>query len=119
MRIDFKLFWIFTVSPTFRLSDYSSFAKRSIGYKRELVDFLLDFEITEHGYNYKTPVCYIVGDRDYQTAIPLATEYFERIDAPKKLLRVIRDASHNMMFDQPAAFASALADAKKLVVRNA
>jgi len=114
MQVDLQLLWALFASPVARFSDLFAYTKKSAELNANLMDYLLNFEILDCGTIYEVPVCYIVGDRDYQTSIQLATEYFESIQAPKKLLCVIEDASHNMIFDQPAAFSRALADAKAL-----
>jgi pimeloyl-ACP methyl ester carboxylesterase len=115
IRVDWQFIRIlYLSSPVFKFSDLAYFSAKARECNKELTSYLFEFEILDCGVDYAVPVCYILGDRDYNTAWPLAAEYFEKIKAPKKLLRVISDASHNIMFDQPEAFALALAEAKAL-----
>jgi pimeloyl-ACP methyl ester carboxylesterase len=115
IKVDWRLIRILYIgSPMFKLSDLSYFSAKARERNKALISFLRDFEILGYGTDYAAPVCYILGERDYTTACPLAAEYFGQIRAPKKLLRVVAGASHNIMFDQPEAFARALADAKAL-----
>ncbi|MDR1061120.1 MAG: alpha/beta hydrolase [Clostridiales bacterium] len=115
IKLDWRFIRIMYIgSPVFKFSDFAYFSAKARERDKELVSFLNDFEILDYSADYAVPVCYITGERDYDTACPLSAEYFEQIRAPKKLLRVIADASHNVIFDQPEAFARALADAKAL-----
>ena len=118
MKVDLKLISAYFTSPAAKFADFTYYSKKNVEkrkeYNEELTRFLFEFDILDHGTVYKVPVCYITGDRDYQTATPLAVGYFEQIDAPKKLHCPISGAGHNMMFDQPEAFAQALAEAAAL-----
>jgi len=49
-------------------------------------------------YDYAMPCFNINGDLDYQTCYPLACEYFEQVNAPKKQLFVMKDATQSCTF---------------------
>ena len=118
MKLTLPLIVAYLFGPASKLSEFSYYSKKNADkrkeYNAELLTYLFDFEILDHGPEYSAPICYITGDRDYTTTSSLAIEYFEKIVAPKKLHCPISGAGHNMMFDQPEAFAQALAKAKAL-----
>ena len=117
-KVTTELIRIYLRSPAFRISDFSMFSKKAAGYSKDLLRFVFDFEILDCGVKYEAPVFYILGDRDYQTAAPVAMEYFESIEAPLKQLFLLPDAGHGMMYDQPEAFAQALNEIITLVGWN-
>jgi pimeloyl-ACP methyl ester carboxylesterase len=64
------------------------------------------------------PVAYLLGSDDLQVSTTLATEYFEEIQAPSKLLRVIDGAGHNTMSDVPQGFAEALREVWGHIIKD-
>ncbi len=50
----------------------------------------------------------INGDIDYQTNYPLACEYFEKVDAPKKQMFVMKDATHGLLESRSEEFSGFL-----------
>ncbi|MDR2347422.1 MAG: alpha/beta hydrolase [Bifidobacteriaceae bacterium] len=101
--------------PTFAFSDFSFLRKRTQSLRKDLLDFLTAFDLCREGYDYKTPVAYILGEDDTVTCTSLAVEYFERLRAPAKLLSVIPNAGHNPMGDALKAFAAAFRAALELI----
>jgi pimeloyl-ACP methyl ester carboxylesterase len=49
------------------------------------------------GYRYRVPIYFFEGENDINVPVALAREYFERIEAPRKVFRVIPGAGHNTM----------------------
>ncbi len=93
-------------SPIFRLTDLASFVT-GLHTNRNLLSGLLGYDIlpvTE----YQTPVCYVLGENDWQVPSVLAAEYFENIKAPYKELHWVKDAGHLTDLDNPAGFHEAV-----------
>ncbi len=100
-------------SPIFRLSDIFSLFK-GMNNNKKLWDFLFKHSLYEESRDYKIPVFYILGDRDYQAPNTIANCYFDSINAPNKKMFFINDAGHFMMLDKPKLFANTLAEICRL-----
>jgi pimeloyl-ACP methyl ester carboxylesterase len=98
-------------NPTFAFSDFSFLKKDVERLRWDLVDYLREFDLRKHGFVYQVPVAYLLGANDSQTSTSLAAEYFEQVQAPRKLLRIIPNAGHNTMTDAPHPFTEALQEA--------
>ncbi len=59
-------------------------------------------------YDYDVPYYNINGDIDYQTNYSLACEYFEQVDAPKKQMFVMKDATHGLLESRSEEFSAYL-----------
>ena len=59
-------------------------------------------------YDYAMPFFNINGDLDYQTNYSLACEYFEQVNAPKKQLFVMKDATHGLLESRSEEFSGYL-----------
>ena len=59
-------------------------------------------------YDYAVPYYNIDGDIDYQTSYSLACEYFEQVNAPKKQLFVMNDATHGLLESRSEDFSGYL-----------
>lgn len=59
-------------------------------------------------YDYEVPYYNINGDIDYQTNYSLACEYFEQVDAPKKQMYVMKDATHGLLESRSEEFSGYL-----------
>jgi pimeloyl-ACP methyl ester carboxylesterase len=105
----------FLLNPTFSFSDFSFRRKDVDRLRTDLVDYLREFDLRQYGPRYQVPIAYLQGADDWGTVTSMATEYFETIDAPRKLLRLIPGAGHNAMGDAPAEFAAAMREALKLI----
>ncbi len=100
-------------SPIFKFTDISSLFK-GMSNNKKIWDFLFTHNLYEESRDYKVPVFYILGDRDFQAPYTIANCYFDTINAPNKKMFIIKDAGHFMMLDQPKSFAEALAEISKL-----
>ena len=78
-----------------------------------LMRFLLTYDIAGNT-EYKVPVFYILGTKDYQVSSEIASDYFETIQAPEKKLYWIEDAGHLPNLTKPKEFNEAL---KEIVQR--
>ena len=59
-------------------------------------------------FDYEIPFYNINGDQDYQTNYALACEYFEQVNAPKKQLFVMHDATHGLLESRSKEFSGYL-----------
>lgn len=108
MRLDWPLVKAVLQSPTFGLAELKMFFGTGQRINRALMQEIWECDLRRHGLRYEMPVYYILGERDFQAATPLAEEYFGSLAAPKKELYILAGAGHNTMFDAPQAFARAL-----------
>ncbi|MDR3037622.1 MAG: alpha/beta hydrolase [Coriobacteriales bacterium] len=117
VKIDLRTVAMFVRNPCFAFSDFS-FLKKDVECLRwDLVEYLGTFNLRDWTSTYRMPVAYLLGANDYQAVTSLAVEYFEDVQAPRKLLRVIPKAGHNTMIDAPKDFAAALREARGLIER--
>ena len=58
--------------------------------------------------DYEIPFYNINGDLDYQTNYALACEYFEQVNAPKKQMFVMKDATHGLLESRSEEFSGYL-----------
>ena len=59
-------------------------------------------------YDYAMPYYNINGDIDYQTNYSLACEYFEQVNAPRKQMFVMKDATHGLLESRSEEFSGFL-----------
>ena len=59
-------------------------------------------------YDYAMPFYNINGDMDYQTSYSLACEYFNLVNAPKKQLFVMKNATHGLLESRSKEFSGLL-----------
>lgn len=72
-------------SPVFKLSDIYALIKMDKP-NLELLEFWSKFDLKSETLEYKIPIYYILGENDWQTPYIIAEKYFEKINAPYKLL---------------------------------
>lgn len=94
-------------SPCFKFSDLLDMLKSSKA-NQKLIKDVFSYDLNKDSKNYEVPVYYILGADDNTTPTDLAIKYFETINAKKKLLTVIPDTGHNLMYEQPELYAQAL-----------
>jgi pimeloyl-ACP methyl ester carboxylesterase len=84
-------------SPVFKLSDMIAAAKaqKLLGH---ILESLLEFD-AETMTEFKTPVCFVHGEKDWQVPIELTREYYEKIAAPGKGFYVVENAGHVTFVD--------------------
>ena len=98
-------------NPYYTLKDIISFLRReslSAEYKEFfLSDGFLDMSLLGR-YDYAVPYYNINGDIDYQTNYSLACEYFGQVNAPTKLMFVMKDATHGLLESRSEEFSAYL-----------
>ncbi len=102
--------WIAALrSPLFQLADIRAFqnAFRANG---KTYQFFAAFDLRTLPGEYRVPVYYLLGEKDWQVPSVLVEEYHKQIAAPAKKCYWIAGAGHMMMIDQPERCSEALAD---------
>ncbi len=100
-------------SPIFQISDILSIVK-GMSDNKHIWEYLFSNSLYDETLNYKIPVYYIIGERDFQAPNTIAEAYFNTINAPYKEIFTIKDAGHFMMLDKPEAFAETMAKICKI-----
>jgi pimeloyl-ACP methyl ester carboxylesterase len=118
MRLGLRDLVTFLRNPVFSFADFSFMRKDVDRLRNDLVVYLRDFDLREHGTVYQMPVAYLLGSDDFSASTALAAAYFEEIQAPSKLLRVINGAGHNAISDTPQSFVEALREARGLIIKG-
>ena len=98
-------------NPYYSLKDILSFLK-SHNLSEEYKSFFLSDGFHDMSllgrYDYAVPYYNINGDIDYQTNYSLACEYFEQVNAPKKQMFVMKDATHGLLESRSEEFSAYL-----------
>lgn len=104
-----KLLKLMFKSPFFKFSDLYMMIKGPKA-NLHLSKWMTDGYSVWNTPDYSVPVFYILGRDDWQTSATLATEYFEKINAPQKGLYWIENAGHATDIDNPVDFCEAVKD---------
>ena len=108
---DYSLFASVLFNPYYSLKeilDCLTGERLSAAYKSFfLSDGFVEMSLLER-YDYAVPYFNINGDIDYQTNYSLACEYFQQVDAPKKQMFVMKDATHGLLESRSEEFSGHL-----------
>ena len=108
---DYSLFAAELFNPYYSIKEVLDYLKReplSSEYKSFfLSDGFQDMSLLGR-YDYDVPYYNINGDIDYQTNFSLSCEYFEKVDAPKKQLFVMKNATHGLLESRSEEFSGYL-----------
>lgn len=108
---DYSLFAAVLFNPYYSLKEIIDNLKREdLSAENKsffLSDGFLDMSLLGR-YDYEVPYYNINGDIDYQTNYSLACEYFEQVDAPKKQMFVMKDATHGLLESRSEEFSAHL-----------
>ncbi|HRX58061.1 MAG TPA: alpha/beta hydrolase [Eubacteriales bacterium] len=111
VRFNAAFFKAFFSSPTLRFSDLTSM-KKIFAFNAAMIEWVItQFTLETYPREYAVPVFYLLGERDYQTPVTLATAYFDSIEAPYKRLTLLKNAGHFPELDNMADFTAALQSA--------
>lgn len=97
------------MAPEYSLSDVmkvkagSSFSSANI--RRDMIAPPLMESVS----TFSVPVYFLMGAHDMVTPVPLARNYFERIEAPKKEWITFETSAHFPFFEEPEKFAAEMA----------
>lgn len=107
--------WITALrSPIFKFSDLKALKESSKANKNVLEEFLGSYDLRMEPADYEVPLYYILGENDWQTPYIIAKDYLDGVNAPRKKLFLIPNASHFTMFDQPKLFCDSLIEIYQL-----
>ena len=106
---DYNLFATVLFNPNYSLLDWFKYFFRdsSVYMKFNTSDEFKKFSLKDR-YDYSVPYYNINGDKDYQTNFELAGEYFDKINAPKKNLYIMKDTSHGLLESKSSEFSKIL-----------
>ena len=90
----------YTLSEAKNVGNGSSFSSKYMQYN------VLEGSIYDSITEYKAPVYFFIGTSDYTTPHELVTEYFDRIEAPKKEMVYFQESAHFPFFEEPERFNS-------------
>lgn len=109
-----SMIWNFIRSPLFTFKDLKAFLLNGKA-NTELIDFLMKFNLYNYLLDYKVPVFFISGEKDWQVPTMLVKKYFKDITAPQKKLYIIKNAKHRPMFENKEEFDRVIKDISKLL----
>ncbi len=108
---DYSLFTTVLFNPYYSLKEILDYLKRE-QLSAEYNSFFLSDGFLEMSLlgrcDYEVPYYNINGDIDYQTNYSLACEYFEQVNAPKKQMFVMKDATHGLLESRSEEFSGFL-----------
>lgn len=107
------LLWTEIKSPIFQLSDLFMLLVKAFKANKEITEFLFSFSLMDESSEYKVPIYYILGDKDWQAPYVIAEEYYKIINASKKNIYIIPDAGHMSMLDKQDLFFDTLLEINK------
>ena len=99
------------LSPYYSLSDVRWFMMNNLELQKSLLNELSAFDLRENYTNFKIPMIYIAGDKDWITPYPMVEDYYKQINAPHKDFIFIENAGHIPMMDNPKSFCDAVISA--------
>jgi pimeloyl-ACP methyl ester carboxylesterase len=99
----------YSLSDVMKVKEGSSFSSANI--KRDLIKPPL----MEGVDAFAVPVYFMMGEHDMVTPVPLAREYFDRLEAPKKEWIAFGASAHFPFFEEPEKFA---AEMKRIAAEN-
>ena len=105
-RTDYLMHW---VPKILSVDEYSwiDLIRFMLGHKMSfklLWPEIFNTNLFEQVPNLKVPVYFLLGRHDHQTSSKLASEYFEKLEAPKKELIWFENSGHNPPFEEPEKF---------------
>ena len=108
---DYSIFAAVLFNPYYSLKEIMD-NLNSEGLSAEYKSFFLSDEFHDMSllgrYDYAVPYYNINGDIDYQTNYSLACEYFQQVNAPRKQMFVMKDATHGLLESRSEEFSAYL-----------
>lgn len=108
---DLEFMKITLLSPYYSLSDVRWFMMNNLELQKSLLKELSTFDLRERYTEFKVPMIYIAGDKDWITPYPMVEDYYKQINAPQKDFIFIENAGHTPMMDNPKSFCDAVISA--------
>lgn len=86
---------IFT-APEYTLIEKLRYGKNQINVMNKIWNAdLMKTNFISQAANIAVPVCFIIGDSDFNTPKDLVVEYYEKISAPYKKLIILKKCGHD------------------------
>ena len=104
----FPLIWSGMKAPEYRLKDAINVGKGSSFSSSHMKLNVLSGSINDEITKYEVPVFFFVGRYDYTTPHELITEYYQKIEAPKKEIIYFDNSAHFPFFEEPESFCEEL-----------
>lgn len=101
------------LSPYYSLGDVRWFFMNNLELQKLLLEELGTLDLRENYTEFKVPMIYIAGDKDWITPYPMVEEYYDSVKAPYKKMIFIENAGHTPMMDNPEAFSKEIINALK------
>lgn len=101
------------LSPYYSLSEARWFLMNNLELQKLLFDELGTLDLRKDYTEFKVPMIYISGDKDWITPYPMVEEYYDSIKAPYKKMVFIENAGHTPMMDNPEVFSKEVINALK------
>jgi pimeloyl-ACP methyl ester carboxylesterase len=98
------LFPLALTSPLYSLRDVRNLLAGFIETQKQMHDEVMRYNAYADGTSFEVPFFLLQGASDVLTITELATEFYERVDAPVKAMALIEDASHFAAFTRPERF---------------
>jgi len=98
------LFPLALTSPLYSLNDVKHLLAGFVDTQKQMHDEVMRYDAYAGGTSFEVPFFLLQGASDILTITELATEFYERVDAPVKAMALIDDASHFAAFTQPERF---------------
>ncbi|MDH3698801.1 MAG: alpha/beta hydrolase [Flavobacteriaceae bacterium] len=111
----FPLIWSGLQAPEYTLSEAIGLASASSFSSTHMKNNILTGSIFDEITEYNMPVYFFVGTSDYTTPHQLITEYFEKVNAPKKEIIYFENSSHFPFFEEPEKFAE---EVKRILLKE-
>jgi pimeloyl-ACP methyl ester carboxylesterase len=103
-----KLFPMIMTAPNYSMQDMMAFGKGLLYSASALCAEMMTRNLYDLGTEFKTPIAFILGERDVIDPTELGVAYYNRIEAPTKRLTIIPGAGHGAMLMTPDTFLAAL-----------
>lgn len=106
--------WLRFASPYMGFDDFRWFLKQTgnledyFALNRQLYEYATETDVRDYGTEYRVPVGFISGLRDWVSPSAYTYDYFCLISAPQKQIHLIPDCGHAPQYDSPEEFCDIL-----------
>lgn len=117
----FDTIWSGISSPYMSIDDIRWFfignsVDKFMEMQKNLVSYMMDWDIAALGSDYAVPVCFITGEEDWITPAAPVREYMQQVNAPSLEIVTIENTGHSPFMDNAETYAEALERALSVVM---
>ena len=116
---DYNLLATVFFNPYYTLKQAHDFLATQTFNDQEIRDFVASEGFKQMSllgrYDYSVPYFNINGDMDYQTNYEVACEYFEQVNAPRKQMFVMKNATHGLLESRSEEFSGYIHEIAKIM----